>query len=179
MPCPIRKCAFPLLIFVLSLHLLAAERPAQPPPKPEIPNLHIIVAPSGYVFSGTVKAVERIKPRSPGSVAVMQITFYVNHGYRGVRSGQTFSIHEWAGLWESGDRYRLGEHVMLFLYPPSRLGLTSPVPGGRFPVDSGGRIVIPSPRRPSSALPLYSQPPPDLRIDPDDFRLLIRRAEQE
>lgn len=175
----IRKCAFPLLIILLVLFALAEERPAEPPPKPEIPNLHAIVAPAGYVFSGTVKAVERIKPRSPGSVAVMRITFYVDHGYRGVRTGQTFSIHEWAGLWENGDRYRRGEHVMLFLYPPSRLGLTSPVPNGRFPVDSGGRIVVPSRRRPPGTSLLHSPSPPNLRIDPGDFDLLLRRAEQE
>jgi hypothetical protein len=179
MQCPIRKRAFPLLILLLGFFASAEERPAEPPPKPEIPNLHAIVAPSGYVFSGTVKAVERIKPHSPRSVAVMRITFYVDHGYHGVRTGQTFSIHEWAGLWQSGDRYRPGEHVMLFLYPASRLGLTSPVPNGRFPVDSGGRIVVPPSRHPAGTSPLHSQPPPSLRIDPGDFGRLLRRAEQE
>src|SRR6202043_392253 len=54
------------------------------------------------------------------------------------------TIHEWAGLWTSGERYRVGEHVLLFLYLPGKLGLTSPVAGamGRFATDSQGRIVL-------------------------------------
>jgi hypothetical protein len=54
------------------------------------------------------------------------------------------TIHEWAGLWTSGERYRVGQHVLLFLYSPSKLGLTSPVAGGmgRFPMDSRGQIVM-------------------------------------
>jgi hypothetical protein len=54
------------------------------------------------------------------------------------------TIHEWAGLWDRGERYRVGERVMLFLYSPSKLGLTSPVAGamGRFVVDAQGRILM-------------------------------------
>ena len=138
-----------------------------------------MVARSGYVFAGTVRSIEPIKPRNPGSVAVMRITFHVDQGYRGVRTGQTFSIHEWAGLWESGEHYRRGERVMLFLYPPSRLGLTSPVPNGRFPVDSGGRILVRSSRRKSTTSPHQHQLSPNLRINPNEFRLALRRAEGE
>ncbi len=63
---------------------------------------------------------------------------------RGTASGQSVTIHEWAGLWSRGDRYRVGEHVLLFLYPPSRLGLTSPVSGamGRFAVGRQGQILL-------------------------------------
>ena len=177
--CLIRKFAFPALILAACLHLHAEELPPEPPPKPEIPNLHAIVTRSGYVFAGTVKAVERIRPRSQGSVPVMRITFHVDQGYRGVRTGQTFSIHEWAGLWENGEHYRRGERVMLFLYPPSRLGLTSPVPNGKFPIDSGGRILLPSPRRRITTQPLHVQRPPNLRINLRDLGPALRRAEEE
>jgi hypothetical protein len=63
---------------------------------------------------------------------------------RGASPGKNLTIHEWAGLWTSGERYRVGEHVLLFLYPPGKLGLTSPVAGamGRFATDSQGRIVL-------------------------------------
>jgi len=63
---------------------------------------------------------------------------------RGAAPGQSLTIHEWAGLWSSGERYRVGERVLLFLYSPGKLGLTSPVAGamGRFAIDSRGRIVI-------------------------------------
>jgi hypothetical protein len=63
---------------------------------------------------------------------------------RGTSAGQSLTIHEWAGLWTNGERYRVGEHVLLFLYSPSKLGLTSPVAGaiGKFAMDSQGRIMM-------------------------------------
>jgi hypothetical protein len=63
---------------------------------------------------------------------------------RGTTPGASLTIREWAGLWTSGERYRVGERVLLFLYSPSKLGLTSPVAGalGRFGMDSQGRIVM-------------------------------------
>jgi hypothetical protein len=66
----------------------------------------------------------------------------------GVRAGQTLAIREWAALWELGERYRSGEGVLLFLYPPSKLGLTSPAmgPWGRFRIGPDGQVVI-DPRR--------------------------------
>jgi hypothetical protein len=98
---------------------------------------------SGYIFAGTVKAVERVAPKRNG-VATVQINFHVDEGMRGVRTGQMLTIREWAGLWQSGERYRPGERVLLFLYPPSKLGLTSPVRGpmGRFRIGPDGQIVV-------------------------------------
>jgi hypothetical protein len=63
---------------------------------------------------------------------------------RGASAGQSLTIQEWAGLWTGGERYRVGERVLLFLYSPSKLGLTSPVAGGigKFSVDAQGRIVM-------------------------------------
>jgi hypothetical protein len=54
------------------------------------------------------------------------------------------TVLEWLGLWSSGQRYAVGEHVLLFLYPPSKLGLTSAVGGalGQFRVDSAGGILV-------------------------------------
>lgn len=174
------KFVFFGLTLAWSALLPASELPAAPTTPPVLPNLRPLVARSGYVFSGTVKSIERIKPRSRDSVGVMRITFLVEHGYRGVLSGQTIAIHEWAGLWQSGQRYRVGEHVMLFLYPPSKLGLTSPVPNGKLPVDSSGNIVVPpSTPPPGSPLPRGALPPGSFRINPIDFELALRRAEQE
>jgi hypothetical protein len=61
-----------------------------------------------------------------------------------VRNGEVLAVREWAGLWTSGDRYRPGERLLLFLYRPSKLGLTSLVGGplGRFPVDSVGNVIL-------------------------------------
>ncbi|MGO9126340.1 MAG: hypothetical protein ACLP6G_15820 [Terriglobales bacterium] len=132
---------------------------------------------AGYIFSGTVKAVERLAPHTNGSVAVMRITFYVDQGLRGTRTGQTLVIHEWAGLWQAGDRYRPGERVMLFLYPPSKLGLTSPVGGtsGRFGVDPGGQVII-EPRK--VGFPTRTRLPANSRMPPWDFFRSLDRAEE-
>lgn len=113
-----------------------------------VPNLGQLTRSSGYIFSGTVTSVGRTVAATPGDVATMRIAFRVEQAVLGVRTGQILTIREWAGLWDAGERYRPGERVMLFLYPPSRLGLTSPVGGwqGRFRIDRNGQILLPPDR---------------------------------
>ncbi len=98
---------------------------------------------AAYIFSGTVLSVERQQPKGPNDVAAVQITFRVDQAVKGVTAKRTFSIREWAGLWDRSDRYRPGEHVLLFLYHSSKLGLTSPVGGdtGRYQLDGTGQIL--------------------------------------
>ncbi len=96
---------------------------------------------SARIFSGTVLKVER-EGAVAGGIATTRITFRVEEPIRGVRRGQILKISEWGGLWQAGERYRQGERVLLFLYPASRLGLTSPVGGGRFRVDRAGRVEL-------------------------------------
>jgi hypothetical protein len=107
-------------------------------------NLRMLTQKSGYIFDGTVLSVERIAAVAPDSTAAVQITFRIEQAIRGVRNGEVLSIREWAGLWSSGDRYRIGERLLLFLYSPGKLGLTSPVGGpmGRFAVDSRGNVIL-------------------------------------
>lgn len=100
---------------------------------------------SGTIFSGVVLQVQR-SGTGPGTT---QITFRVENAMRGVRRGQILKISEWGGLWDVGERYVKGEHVLLFLYPKSKLGLTSPVGGrsGRYEVDAAGQVLIGDPTR--------------------------------
>ena len=167
------------LAFILILASLASVAELPPPfGRTVIPKLHWLANKAGYVFSGTVKSVERIVPREANSVPVMRITFHVDRGFVGVRSGQDLVINECIGLWQSGESYRPGERVTLFLYPPSKLGLTSPVGGmsGRFNVDPGGRIII-DPGRTGIDPPHRSpQPPKPLLLTPDDFARALRHA---
>jgi hypothetical protein len=106
-------------------------------------TMRLVVRNSGYIFAGTVQSVQRISPKGNG-VATVQVTFHVNQAMRGVRAGQTLVVREWAGLWQSRERYRKGEQVLLFLYPPSKLGLTSPVGStlGRFPIGHDGLVGV-------------------------------------
>ncbi len=98
---------------------------------------------------------------------------------RGTAPGQSLTIREWAGLWTGGERYRIGEHVLLFLYSPSKLGLTSPVAGalGRFAVDSQGRIAM----NPQHVLTLAADPilGGKTTIPYAVFTLAVRRASGE
>jgi len=91
-----------------------------------------------------VLAVQRIAPADSHEVATMQVTFRVEQGIRGVRTGQALVIHEWAGLWQTGERYRRGDQILLFLYSPSKLGLTSPIGGsfGRLALDRNGQVRL-------------------------------------
>jgi hypothetical protein len=102
-----------------------------------------LVRSAGIIFSGRVTSVGRAdsSARDPASTSV---TFRVEHAIRGTSPGENLTIQEWAGLWTSGERYRVGERVLLFLYAPSKLGLTSPVAGtmGRFAMDSEGKVVM-------------------------------------
>ena len=72
--------------------------------------------------------------------------FRIDRPIAGVESGQILTIREWAGASSRQPRLRAGERILLFLYPPSRLGLTSPVGGaqGQIHLDSTGQNVAES-----------------------------------
>ena len=96
------------------------------------------------IFSGRVTAIARGTTSGNQAIETVVITFHVERAIRGVRAGEPLTVVQWAGLWSGGQPYQIGERLLLFLYPPSRLGLTSSVGGslGRFAVDSGGRILL-------------------------------------
>ena len=135
-----------------------ASQPAEPwrlpvpDPIPVIPALHLpggfgfdhVARAAGIIFSGTVTRIER-RPATRGqSVETVAITFHIEQAIRGAVPGGNLTILQWIGLWSSGQRYRVGERVFLFLYPPSKLGLTSSVAGpiGRFNIDARGHIML-------------------------------------
>jgi hypothetical protein len=156
--------------------------PGSGPPSPYSQRPPSLTRSSGYIFAGTVKSVDRVTPKGD-AVATVQISFHVDQAMRGVRAGQTLAIREWAGLWESGERYRPGQRVLLFLYPPSKLGLTSPVQGpmGRFRIGPDGRVVV-DPRRIG-----FRPPRPGVRdglrgrtrVSPGELVRFFRSAEEE
>jgi hypothetical protein len=135
----------PFIFLALSLW---AEQPVRPgagdPSAPVGIGPRPVIQSSGYAFAGTVKAVQHVAAAKANGIATTRITFHVDRAIRGTRTGQTLVISEWAGLWAAGEQYRAGQQVLLFLYPPSKLGLTSPVrgPAGRFRIGGKGRIVV-------------------------------------
>ena len=153
-----------------------ARRPIQPSPRPApLPiTMQQIVRSSGLIFSGTVISVERKPASARSSVATTETTFRVQQGIRGAHAGEMVQVREWAGLWNSGERYRPGETLVLFLYAPSRLGLTSAIGGkaGRFPVRDG-RVIF----GPQHAPPLLAHAE-DSGMRLKDFVAMVRRAEE-
>jgi hypothetical protein len=149
--------AEPRTVCAQSYHqaLTSGDSAGFPPlPHPPFPARPLAFAPgsvlshisqtAGMIFSGRVIAITRGPSSGGRPIEAVAITFHVERAIRGVRKGQTLTIRQWAGLWSNGQHYRIGERLLLFLYPPSRLGLTSVVGGdiGRFTVDPAGWIQL-------------------------------------
>jgi len=116
---------------------------------------------AGMIFAGTVltasslttatqtlttqtAAPDRPVPAAaPGTTLAVQLSFRVDQAIAGVEQGQILTIHEWAGAWSMHRPMRSGQHILIFLYPLSRLGFTSPVGGalGQVALDSSGKNV--------------------------------------
>ena len=99
---------------------------------------------AGMVFAGTALSDRIQTARTDRGVPSIALCLRVDRAIAGVQPGQILSIHEWTGAWSLYPPIRRGEHVLLFLYPPSRLGLTSPVGGplGQLRLDAAGLNVL-------------------------------------
>src|SRR5213082_2001570 len=66
---------------------------------------------AGLIFTATVVKIEE-----SGQDSVVRITFKIEDGIRGVRSGDELTVREWSGAWNGAARYRVGEKLLLFLH---------------------------------------------------------------
>ncbi len=107
---------------------------------------------AGMIFAGTVltAGAQKVTTQTaasdridPGTTPAVQLSFHVDEPIAGVERGQVLTIHEWAGAWSMHRPMSKGQHFLIFLYPLSRLGLTSPVGGslGQVALDSSGQTV--------------------------------------
>ena len=112
---------------------------------------------AGMIFAGTVLTAPSQTVTTPavttptgaadravaGTTPAVQLRFRVDQAIAGVEQGQILTVHEWAGAWSMHRPMRSGQHILIFLYPPSRLGLTSPVGGslGQGALDPSGKNV--------------------------------------
>ncbi len=105
---------------------------------------------AGMIFTGTVLATATsvVTTRTaetdrtlPGAILAVQLSFRVDEAVAGVERGQILTIYEWAGAWAMQRPMSKGQHILIFLYPLSRLGLTSPVGGsvGQVALDPSGK----------------------------------------
>ncbi|MGA8301340.1 MAG: hypothetical protein WB817_17790 [Terriglobales bacterium] len=105
---------------------------------------------AGIIFSGTLLSSRGLlrDPSLPANAAssssFIELRFRIERPIAGVEPGKVLTIREWTGALSRQLPLRPGDHVLLFLYPPSRLGLTSPVGGGRGQVrlDSAGQNIV-------------------------------------
>jgi hypothetical protein len=134
---------------------------------------------AGMIFAAKVAAIAHRPTTSGPAFETVAITFHVENAIRGATPGEDLTIRQWIGLWSSGQRYRVGERVLLFLYPKSKLGLTSCVgwPLGRFAVDSQGRVLLTAQQL--SALRQASVVGGKSRVSFSDFALAVRQATGE
>ena len=122
---------------------------------------------AGMIFAGTVlaaaaqtvttqtAATDRAVPAAvPAATPAVQLTFRVDQAIAGVEQGQILTIHEWAGAWSMHRPMSRGQHMLIFLYPLSRLGFTSPVGGslGQVALDPTGRNVSKYERKPPALI---------------------------
>ena len=178
---------FPPAGFAPDVHIRLPDIPEGPAPpvnhftrypvaSPGSPGLPLFASSAGMIFSGTVTSVERHAGNSAQPVETVSISFHVEKAIRGATPGENITISQWIGLWSAGQRYRVGERVLLFLYPKSKLGLTSCVGGqvGRFSVDSWGRVLLSA-----QHLSVFRADPVlggRSRVPFSDFAFAVRRA---
>ncbi|HKU23857.1 MAG TPA: hypothetical protein VJQ54_00220 [Candidatus Sulfotelmatobacter sp.] len=134
---------------------------------------------AGTIFSGTVIRIEHQAPFKGQTIGTVKVTFLVENAFRGATRGRQSTFSEWIGLWQSGQRYRLGERVFVFLYPRSRVGLTSCVSGsmGRFEMDSQGSVLLSA-----QQVSVFRKDPVlggRSRVPFSDFASAVRQASEE
>jgi hypothetical protein len=166
--------------------------PREPFPGPVVPRLpqplpvritfglRQLARTAGIIFSGTVMTIEQHPAITAGeAVGTVAITFRVENAIRGTAAGRSLKISQWIGTWSAGQQFHVGERVLVFLYPPSKIGLTSCIAGGmgRFRVDSAGNVLL------STQQLSAFQTDPVLggrsRVNLDDFAWAVRRATEE
>ena len=101
----IKLCRLSLVLFITVPWLSAVI--IKTPPPPATPTLQQLTQRAGFIFAGTVLSVERVQPKSQNEVPIVRITFRIDQAVRGVTSRQIFTLREWAGLWNDGDRLPL------------------------------------------------------------------------
>jgi hypothetical protein len=139
---------------------------------------------AGMIFAGTVltaatqtatdhtAATDRASSAAtPAATPAVQLSFRVDQAIAGVEQGQILTIHEWAGAWSMHRPMRSGQHILIFLYPLSRLGFTSPVGGslGQVALDPSGKIVSKSGQKPPAPTGVRNESPSQPPV-PADLR---------
>ena len=112
------------------------------------PHWRKISCTAQVIFSGTVLSVESQPARKGRPLPLIVTKFRVDRAIVNVKAGQIVTVREWAGAWAAHRAMTRGERLLLFLYPPSKLGLTSPVGGrlGQIVLNPRGEVAVANPQ---------------------------------
>lgn len=101
-------------------------------------NLEEITNSADRVFAGTCKKIEEIEKDPLSNLKVVRYTFRVLETIKGVSTDE-ITFTQWKPTTVEAP-YVIGKKYVMFLYPNSRLGLTSPVGymQGKFLVEKAG-----------------------------------------
>ena len=101
-------------------------------------NLEEITSSADRVFAGTCEKIEEIEKDPISNLRIVKYTFKVTEAVKGVSTGE-ITFTQWKPTTIKAG-YVIGEKYVIFLYPNSRLGLTSPIGymQGKFLVEKVG-----------------------------------------
>jgi hypothetical protein len=148
---------------------------------------------AGMIFAGTVlaaaaqtvttqtPATDRAVPAGvPAVTPAVQLTFRVDQAIAGVKQGQILTIHEWAGAWSMHRPMSSGQHILIFLYPLSRLGFTSPVGGslGQVALDPSGKNVSKYEQKAAAVASPRNESSPQLLVPADTRSVSVVQLER-
>src|SRR6266849_3874641 len=149
---------------------------------------------AGMIFTGTVltmaaqtPATDRaVPPATPAiqtpalKTPAVQLTFRVDRAIAGVEPGQILTIHEWAGAWSMHRPMTSGQHILIFLYPSSCLGFTSPVGGslGQVALDPSGKNVSDREQKAAAAIHVRNESSPQPLVPVDTGNVSVVQLER-
>jgi hypothetical protein len=128
--------------------------------------LHQMSDLAGVIFVGEVTAV-RHPNADPGSSGFVEVDFRIDQAVRGCTTGSTYTLREWAGLWQGGDeRYRPGHRLLMLLHSPNAAGISSPVAGmdGAIPLRAAASVSLATSTAVTNDATLPDSPP-TLNVD--------------
>ena len=102
-------------------------------------NLQEITQSAGKVFTGVCTKIEEIENDPLSNLEVVKFTFRVAEPIKGLNNETEITFKQWRPT-VSESSYKVGEKYVIFLYPESKLGLTSTVGHlqGKFLVEKKG-----------------------------------------
>src|ERR1700687_5267692 len=150
---------------------------------------------AGMIFAGTVLSTTPLAAAAaqtattqtvatdravPAATPVVQLSFRVDLPIAGVERGQILTIHEWAGAWSMHRPMLSGQHILIFLYPLSRLGFTSPMGGalGQVALVPSGKTASKSGQRPLAPIGVRDESSPRSPVSADTHSVSVVQLER-